>query len=509
MGYVVRSSLSLLVLLVAVPSAYAAKCNDTSGFAAAMESVEAAVPCASATKHGKYVKQAKKAAKNTGLSKACRKTFIKRYIKQSTCGRSNFEVCCEVNKKGKDKSNAVKAGKCKKGTVCTETNPQSVGEGCTDSGTCVTTTTTTTTTTPTTTTTTTPTAVCGDGTINQPSEECDPPGSRPCVSSPSGAILCTDDCKLNATDCPDVMRGTLDFTNSAPLGNCGETRDAGGMVLKTLTCGGLNIGGGGSVVSEGPTPDGAINRFNALCIGSDCTLSATSAAPAPSSPDPDCTTTDCNFGTPLPILNVSIPTLSTCVLNTYSKPSNGKLDLSTGVATLNVALNSATYLTGPGFVGGGELCPTCSASGSPGSPGSGTCNSGDRMGQPCTSTNSSGLTRDCPPAMGDQIGIIPVDLSPLSTGTVVKTKDDGLLCSPDLPQTSFEVGCFGSKDCRLITETGAPAGAVTEGVPSDVTLASVFCIPATGNGAIDGSANLPGPGAVSLPGTFLFTPAAP
>jgi hypothetical protein len=35
-----------------------------------------------------------------------------------------------------------------------------------------------------------------------------------------------------------------------------------------------------------------------------------------------------------------------------------------------------------------------------------------------------------------------------------------------------------------------------------VTLASTFCIPATGNGAVDGTADLPGPGAVSLPGTF-------
>jgi hypothetical protein len=39
-------------------------------------------------------------------------------------------------------------------------------------------------------------------------------------------------------------------------------------------------------------------------------------------------------------------------------------------------------------------------------------------------------------------------------------------------------------------------------VPAPVTLASVFCIPSTNNGLVDGTANLPGPGAVSLPGTF-------
>jgi hypothetical protein len=31
----------------------------------------------------------------------------------------------------------------------------------------------------------------------------------------------------------------------------------------------------------------------------------------------------------------------------------------------------------------------------------------------------------------------------------------------------------------------------------------VFCIAATGNGLVDASADLPGPGAISLPGSFL------
>jgi hypothetical protein len=39
-------------------------------------------------------------------------------------------------------------------------------------------------------------------------------------------------------------------------------------------------------------------------------------------------------------------------------------------------------------------------------------------------------------------------------------------------------------------------------VPANATLASVFCIPA-GSFAVSG-ADLPGPGAVALPGTFLL-----
>jgi len=47
------------------------------------------------------------------------------------------------------------------------------------------------------------------------------------------------------------------------------------------------------------------------------------------------------------------------------------------------------------------------------------------------------------------------------------------------------------------------AGAVTTGTPASATLASVFCIAATGVGFLNGFADLPGPGAVALPGTFL------
>src|SRR4029077_13369729 len=49
----------------------------------------------------------------------------------------------------------------------------------------------------------------------------------------------------------------LDFTLSPAGGPCGETRNASNGLIKTLTCGGLNIGGGGSIVAEGPTPDGS------------------------------------------------------------------------------------------------------------------------------------------------------------------------------------------------------------------------------------------------------------
>jgi hypothetical protein len=46
-------------------------------------------------------------------------------------------------------------------------------------------------------------------------------------------------------------------------------------------------------------------------------------------------------------------------------------------------------------------------------------------------------------------------------------------------------------------------GTVFRNVPVDVSLASVFCIGATGDGMVDATADLPGPGGVSLLGSFL------
>ena len=53
-----------------------------------------------------------------------------------------------------------------------------------------------------------------------------------------------------------------------------------------------------------------------------------------------------------------------------------------------------------------------------------------------------------------------------------------------------------------ITEIGTPSGNVEDYAPHPGTAVSVFCIPPTFNPLIDNSADLPGPGAVSLPSTI-------
>ena len=62
-------------------------------------------------------------------------------------------------------------------------------------------------------------------------------------------------------------------------------------------------------------------------------------------------------------------------------------------------------------------------------------------------------------------------------------------------------GAFGKATARCIQETGLAAGDLSDGNPHQSVIASVFCIPKTGNVAVDGVAALPGPGAIAINGT--------
>lgn len=515
MRVLIGVSLALAALLVSAPQARAQSCDEV------RVQLEAECPCASAVSKGKYVKCVKKAFGKKGAlaaQKACKKDLVK-IAQNSICGRPTAAICCKV--KGKKIGSVVKsASKCtggkKPGLTCDTQSTaapgsvdgaffNSVDDVCTDTGACVTTTTTTVTTTTTSTT------------------------LGPC----------------------DLDVPSIDFTTSPGGGVCGTAESQDGMKVFDLHCGGLNIGGGKSTVLEGPTPDGATNRFLVDCTGDDCVVSPTTAASACW----DCTDTGCNFGTPLPIENGGT---SSCVVNTFASPAAGNINKADG-STTNLAVNlaSGTFLTGtPGsiYTLPDTVCPVCSdgtnaVNGTPAAPATGTCNGGPRKGLACTSTNSDGLTRDCQPggvcqpgdtgcdavldtcAVGERckdqslnLGPLAVDLTPLSTGTVNKTANDGLFCpGMSADPTTGQKGCFGRfndanpdafPECTTITENGVPAGAALDaGVPRAVTLATVFCIPAAPGDAgaiVNFAANLPGPGATSLPGTLTFNdPGAP
>jgi hypothetical protein len=82
----------------------------------------------------------------------------------------------------------------------------------------------------------------------------------------------------------------------------------------------------------------------------------------------------------------------------------------------------------------------------------------------------------------------------------------GMFCPGQGDQIPGKLGAFGQQTARCIKEAGSPAGNLTDLAPHPSKLASVFCIPAVGNPAIDLSADLPGPGAFSITGNAQASP---
>lgn len=359
----------------------------------------------------------------------------------------------------------------------------------------------------------------------------------------------------------------MDFTTGLAGGTCGNTfrnTDGTGTPLKNLTCGGLNIGGGLSTVGEGPTPDGSTNRFTLSCAGSSCTIGPV----LQDGSSYDCTNTGCRFGTPLPIPNALSPGLSTCVANTFAAPASGTLDTSTGISSVSVSLTSRSIVTG-NLV---QPCPICRigtiagapCAGTPASPCTGVCEGSPNQGAACTSTNSVGLSRDCPApdsnvagnkcyrgssngaactnnancpggACAIFVGNIPVDLSPLTTGTAQMAAADGVFCKTkrclggsnygnvctvdaDCPGTTVTPRCV-SQENAITRSTGAfisnvCLGGTNDGAPCTVNgdcnsntcrggNVNNFCSGGAGDGkGCTGTTQCPAPGVCSKAGTF-------
>jgi hypothetical protein len=321
----------------------------------------------------------------------------------------------------------------------------------------------------------------------------------------------------STTTLPRILR----FVTGAAGGTCGAVRSggAGGTVRKALTCGGLSVGAGASTVAEGPTPGNALTQMNAACVGGTCTISGRTAAQTGSSTN--CSNTGCAFGPYLPIANAGT---STCVRNTFSSPASGTLDTSLGTFTGGFPLSSTVYLTANSTF----PCPLC-LGGTPGVTNSGMCQTAAQWqsgvgaspdaGNPCTPVNATGDSHDCDPPAAVVLPAFPVNLTPITTGTASDSDPGGIFCPGQTTSGAF--GCAGSGTPNAIcpggntpplidyiAESGSPAGSLTPG-PHAATLASTFCIPSVGGGLgflINGAANLPGPGATSLPGTLDLLP---
>jgi len=334
----------------------------------------------------------------------------------------------------------------------------------------------------------------------------------------------------------------MSFTTAQPSSSAtGSVLDDSGANVINLTAGGLYFGGGLDGV---PLPAAVPSQGNTLTAITGCdsatgalTIGALTSAQTGS--NANCSATGCLFGPPLPIPNPSSPATSTCVVNVVSSDATGTGNCDGNIASLNLPLSSGIYLTGdvdpitPGI----QPCPVCLG---------GTCHGGTNTGLACTpGTTTTGdaypTSNDCPPAAANFLGNLPIGFN-LTTGTQTKTAFDNLptqsnvfcgFCATNAgvfenpshqctTNTDCTTGTFTNcrqrssgafatdanalNTARTISETGSPSACLADGATHDATLVSIFCIPPTYNGLVDGSADLPGPGAVSLPGTSQLLP---
>jgi hypothetical protein len=183
------------------------------------------------------------------------------------------------------------------------------------------------------------------------------------------------------------------------------------------------------------------------------------------------------------------------VQNGVDTTASGTFNAATGDSNVSLPLGSRVYITGNST----DPCPRCI---------SGTCDAtwsdvnsspGEDNGKACTTDGVVVTTSlDCRPPLAGYQANLPVNLTPLTTGTASMTNGTGQFCSG---QTLANAGAFGQPASRCIKETGTAAGDISDGQPHVSAIASVFCIPKTGNVAVDGVAALPGPGAIGINGT--------
>lgn len=290
--------------------------------------------------------------------------------------------------------------------------------------------------------------------------------------------------------------------------------------------------------------------------------------------DLNCTGNDCNvdgaalvdtvFGAPLPLSSGGV---SSCVVNEFREAVTGTYNCGTGCSESAVKLRSRVFLV----LDADKPCPPCVGDATPndGVKG-GTCDGGKTPGAACDVggisdlfQNSAGAppdagrtSNDCQPN-GSPVGILSIDLNPLTTGTVSVDASVNCLqgsaapgscycpgqvqpnaCTPDgvcpasgLCEQSPPIGqCSGQKfrGCDLTNGSTADCEDIFPGAGtcentlrpcfgSTITrtgqcgteqgvLAAIFCIPATTAQAINTVAGLPGPGAVTLPSAQVRTP---
>jgi hypothetical protein len=325
------------------------------------------------------------------------------------------------------------------------------------------------------------------------------------------------------------------------------------MVVANVNCAGLYTGGGGNSV---PLPYAVPDLGDSVTAISNCMADVATIGPTTSSQtgsNRNCTSPGCLFGAPLAVPNPGSTPTSVCVLNALSQSPQGEVNCATGATALSAPLSSFLYLTGDtstdpmSTIPGIQPCPICS---------SGSCIGGPNNGMSCqpgtTNLNAAYPTsHDCPPDPMFNIGTLPVAFS-LSTGTILWTgtpatndtgssvsvqnrvfsgfcrDTDGTLAfegsTPANAHQCWENGMAVNAACAQPFESceqrsnGAfgPSGGSNRTIraignamslssgSATATLVSVFTIRPTFDATVDSAGDLPGPGAVALPGTAFL-----
>ncbi len=346
--------------------------------------------------------------------------------------------------------------------------------------------------------------------------------------------------------CPRRLTGETPDTD-ADTGRRSGSCESSALTLTVTSLAGSDLDTGWTGIAHNSVGDraGASVTINLDCPGGDdCTVDGSALVGT-------------TFGSPLPLSSGGV---ATCVTNTFREAVTGTYNCETGCGESKVLLTSAVFLSQDIS----RPCPRCEndPTANDGDKG-GTCD--DQAVNPGAACDTGGTSavfgptsNDCLPR-GTAIANLPIDLDPLTTGTVTRTADvdcasfgfppgscfctDQVRPNPCLSGTCPDSGecqatagmegicsgqpfrtCFpenGDRDCEgtfpgagtcnarlrpcfgtTISRTGQCGGS---GNPADGTLVGIFCIPRTSAPAVDTTAGLPGPGALSLPSMSLRT----
>ena len=334
-----------------------------------------------------------------------------------------------------------------------------------------------------------------------------------------------------------------------PTVGCNNEGDALTVTITSLPGSDLDTGWTGIAHNSVATHENTVTT-NLNCTGNDCQVDGSNLVNQP-------------FGSPLPL---SAGGVSTCVLNSFREAVTGTYNCDSGCSEGSAKLLSKVFLVQDAS----QPCPPCIGDPTPndGVKG-GTCSGGTTPGAACDVGGISDLfdaacpecghtSNDCLPT-GSSVGELNIDLNPLTTGTV--SVDANVNClsgafpagSCYCPQQVQPTACLSSTGVGTCPDSGVCAEGPIDGICDKQTfrqcrsgtgtadcedvfpgsgncidqprpcftsnisrtgtcgtqqgvLVSFFCIPQTRAAAINTTAGLPGPGAVSIPASQVRKP---